>query len=398
MADIKPEHKERLKEIIHRLHEGADAEELRGEFAELLQDVGPTQISELESELIEEGLPEREIRRLCDVHLSLFQTSLEALPKEEVPKGHPVDLLRRENEAILQAIEEARTLLEGLSDEAPEKKWEEMKGLLEDVGEVEKHYLRQENELFSFLERNGVEGPPKVLWTLHDDARDLLKEVKEAVQGRHLQETVDKGRRLLNLVEDTAYKEENILFPMSLEVLGDEDWLKIKRGGREVGYALIAPENYWLPEIPVESPQAEASKGEAKALTLDMGALTLEQVNLLLKHAPVDMTFVDEDDEVRFYSEGPDRIFPRTPGIIGRKVQNCHPPDSVDVVEEILNEFKAGKRNEAEFWLTLEGRFIHIRYFAVRDENGEYRGVLEVTQDVTEIRELEGERQLLDWE
>jgi DUF438 domain-containing protein len=128
------------------------------------------------------------------------------------------------------------------------------------------------------------------------------------------------------------------------------------------------------------------------------GQLTLEQVNLIFTHLPVDLSFVDETDEVRFYSEGPERIFPRTPEVIGRKVQNCHPPKSVHMVQAILDEFRAGKQDTAEFWIEMQGKFLHIRYFAIRDRDGEYRGCLEVSQDVTGIRALEGERRLLQWE
>ena len=132
-------------------------------------------------------------------------------------------------------------------------------------------------------------------------------------------------------------------------------------------------------------------------LTLDTGTLTAEQVNLILTHLPVDVTFVDEKDEVRYYSATKERIFARAPGIIGKRVQDCHPPDSIHVVNRILDEFKAGAKDVAEFWMTLGEKFVHIRYFALRDGDGEYRGTMEVSQELTDIRTLEGERRLLDW-
>ena len=126
--------------------------------------------------------------------------------------------------------------------------------------------------------------------------------------------------------------------------------------------------------------------------------MTVEQVNMMLKHLPVDISFVDENDEVRYYSATKDRIFPRSPGVIGRKVQNCHPPKSFAMVQKILDEFRAGRRDKADFWIQMKGRFLLIQYFAVRDEQGVYKGTLEVSQDVTDIRKLEGQKRLLDWE
>ena len=134
------------------------------------------------------------------------------------------------------------------------------------------------------------------------------------------------------------------------------------------------------------------------SLSLDTGQLSVEQINIMLKHLPVDVSFVDASDELRYYSDTPQRIFARTPAVIGRKVQNCHPPKSVHVVQKIIDAFRAKEKDTAEFWIELKGRFIHIRYFAMRDKEGNYRGTLEVSQDVTEIRKLEGERRLLDWE
>jgi len=133
------------------------------------------------------------------------------------------------------------------------------------------------------------------------------------------------------------------------------------------------------------------------SIGLDTGALTIEQVNLMLKHLPVDVSFVDETDTVAYYSASPNRIFSRVPAVIGRKVQKCHPPESVHIVDRILDAFRRGEKSSAEFWIPLGGKFVLIRYFAMRDGQGAYRGCLEVSQDVTSIRTLEGQKRLLDW-
>ncbi len=132
------------------------------------------------------------------------------------------------------------------------------------------------------------------------------------------------------------------------------------------------------------------------SIPLKTGALSPEQVNLLLTNLPVDVTYVDENDTVLFYAETKERIFRRTPAVIGRKVQNCHPPASVDKVVRIVEDFRSGKRDKAEFWIQMNGKFIFISYYAIRDEQGKYRGTLEVTQDLTHLRELQGERRLLE--
>jgi hypothetical protein len=192
-------------------------------------------------------------------------------------------------------------------------------------------------------------------------------------------------------------KEEKVLFPMCLEMLDDADWAKVKKGEEEIGYAWIAPAPAWPAAAGPAVPDAPAAD-TGTDLVLDTGVLTAEQIDLMLTHLPVDISFVDENDTVRYYSATAERIFPRSPGVIGRKVQNCHPPKSVDVVERILAAFRAGERDEADFWIESRGKFIHIRYLAMRDKQGTYRGTLGVTQDATALRALRGERRLLDWD
>jgi DUF438 domain-containing protein len=209
-----------------------------------------------------------------------------------------------------------------------------------------------------------------------------------------LAETVATLKGLLTAIRDMIYKEEHILFPMSLETLTESDWTKVKQGEEEIGYAWIKPNGEW-------PPQAEAGEERAigtEKIHLDTGDLSKDLINLMLTHLPVDLTLVDENDRVAYYSQGKERIFPRSPGIIGREVQKCHPPESVHIVNTILDEFKAGKKDVAEFWIQVGGKFIYIRYFALRSPDGAYKGCLEVSQDITEIRHLEGERRLLDWE
>ena len=201
------------------------------------------------------------------------------------------------------------------------------------------------------------------------------------------------------------YKEERILFPTALQKLDESDWLGMHAQEADIGFSYVTRGSEWPEKQDVAANKNVETKNKkpqsnlednTMQFPLETGDLTIAQINLMLTHLPVDITYVDANDEVRFFSNTPERIFQRTAAIIGRKVQNCHPPQSMDKVQEILDDFKAGKRNRAEFWIQMNGMFIHIEYFALRGANGEYKGTLEVSQDLTHLRELEGEKRLLD--
>lgn len=377
-----------LKSIIKDLHDGVDKQQLIKRFQELIKDVAPTEIAHMEQKLMAEGMHQEEIKRLCDVHVEVFKSALEHKVVPGLPAGHPVHTLMLENRAAEEIIRD----IEMLHDLNQEK--ERLVSLLANLSAIDTHYVRKENQLFPILETKGISGPSKVMWALHDDIRAMLKDVKAKTDSGAVKPIELKALR--HMINDMIYKEEHILFPMTLDTLSEEDWARVRKGEEEVGFAWIEPVRDWEPSK--GALQQEILSEKIGSLNLDTGQLTPEQVNLLLTHLPVDISFVDENDEVAYYSQTADRIFPRSPGIIGRKVQNCHPPKSVDVVEKILAEFKAGNRDSSEFWIQMKGKFIHIRYFAVRDRNGKYRGTLEVSQDVTGIRKLQGDQRLLDWD
>jgi hypothetical protein len=275
--------------------------------------------------------------------------------------------------------------------------------LIERLSEIDIHYTRKENQLFPMLEAHHFSGPSQVMWSIHDDIRANLKQARQGIANSDPQGTLTPLKEAIQAIRDMIYKEEHILFPASLDMLSEPEWIKVKEGEADIGFAWVVPDTGW-PEDIIEAPEelppepAEVLAEVAGALGLDTGRMTLEQINLMLTHLPVDLTFVDENDRVAYYSEGPERIFPRSPAIIGREVRNCHPPKSVHLVNQILDAFKSGSRDTAEFWIELGGKFIYIRYFAVRDASGYYRGCLEVSQDLTKIRKLEGQQRLLDWE
>ncbi len=392
---------ETLKDIIRRLHQGGDVEEQKRRFGELIKDVSPAEISKMEQTLIEEGMPAEEVKRLCDVHVQVFKESLAGQPLPAAIPGHPLHTLLEENRVLDKHLASWNRLLDRL--EARGADWTSLQGgvsaSLENLAEVEKHYLRKENQLFPLLEAKGVSGPSKVMWAIHDDIRVMLRDLRPRLDGENVPQFIAAGRKLSTAMADMIYKEEKILLPMSLESLDDTDWARVKRGEEEIGYAWVRPGTDWRPAVSPEGlPPLPAYQRSGALVELATGALTPEQINLMLTHLPVDITFVDETDTVRYYSGTPERIFPRSPAVIGRQVQNCHPPASVHLVKRILAAFRQGSRSSAEFWIQLNGRFVLIRYFAVRDAGGAYRGCLEVSQDATAIRGLQGERRLLDWE
>ena len=389
--------KEVLKGLIRDLHASGDVAEIRERFRRLVGDVSAVEISRMEQELITEGLPVEEVKKLCDVHVSVFQESLEGQTAPEMTPGHPVHTFKYENFAAGEVLD---LLAEAVKALPEEEALARARSFFEQLAEVNKIYLRKENLLFPFLEKHGVSGPSKVMWATHDDIRARLKELKQALQEGNTQRIRELFGPLAEVIKQMFYKDEHILYPTALKVLSEAEWVAIRDQSEEIGYCLIRPGGQWRPtvaqaaELP-KTPAYAAPPSEGR-VALDTGALTAEQVNLLLKNLPVDVTFVDEEDTVRYFSQTPERIFARTPAIIGRKVQNCHPPKSVDIVNRLLEDFKAGRRNVAEFWIQMAGKFIHIRYFALRDAAGKYRGTIEVSQDISPLRKLEGERRLLD--
>lgn len=392
-----------LKKIILDLHEGKSVEEVKGRFQELIKDIAPTEISNMEQALISEGLPVDEVKRLCDVHTAVFMDSLDQQQPAETTPGHPVHTFKKENRAVEEVMNtRLRPALEKLESGDKAHALPDLRLGLSFLGNIEKHYTRKENLLFPFLEKYGVTGPTSVMWGVDDDIRAKFKETLSLASVHEadldsaavLQGTLE----LLSQVDSMIYKEENILFPMCMDLLTEEEWGQIANQSAEIGYCLVEPDNLWVPgkhEAKAEK-QKDMSSTPEGYLKLDTGILTLKEINFMLRTLPVDITFVDKDDTVKYFSQGKERIFLRSPAIIGRKVQNCHPPASVHIVEKIVEELKAGTRDHADFWIQMQGMFVYIRYFAVRDENGEYLGTLEVTQNIKGIKELEGEKRLAD--
>lgn len=398
-----------LKHVIKQLHQGGGEalERVKAQLKELVRQTDAAEIAAMEQELIADGMPVEEVHSMCDLHAQVLREIMVQAPAPALAPGHPVDTFRRENEAISEAAGRMRAAVADLRRRPDGAALEEtllrMRQAAHDLTDVDKHYQRKENLLFSCLEKYGITGPSRVMWRKDDEARQLLKRVVRVLAEKDL--TLDAALELadstaepaLSEIEGMVFKEENILFPMALQTLTEEDWGRIWQDSPTYGWCLVEPREGYEPPAPAVPPPP-APVGAGQSLAFPTGHLTPAQLRGLLGVLPLDLTFVDADDRVRYFSEGPERIFTRSKAILGRKVQHCHPPGSVHVVEQIVSDFRSGKRDVAEFWINFRGRMVHIRYFAVRDPDGQYAGTLEVTQDLTPLRALEGERRLLEYD
>lgn len=414
------ERQEALKGIIKDLHAGAAVKDLRKRFAALIKDTSAEEIADMENALIQEGFPVEEIQRLCEVHAEVFDKSLRKAGKPSKIPGHPVHTYLEENREARRRLKEMKRALRKIKEKSPgDREIQAFRERFEAFLEIEKHYARKENQLFPPLEATGFTGPTKVMWGKHDEIRAHIKSAADRLAAGDWAGLKDRFGTLASAVKKMMFLEERILFPTSVRKLKTADWIRIKNGEPAIGYAWIRPSAVWDTRLAesMSAPAAEPSPGAEEppsvvagpaepspapapeTVRLSQGRLTPGQIDLMLRRLPVDITFVDENDRVAYYSDGKERIFPRSPEIIGRKVQNCHPPKSVHVVNEIVRAFKEGTKDVAEFWIQREGGpFVHIRYFAVRDGAGAYRGTIEVSQDIAPLRALQGERRLLNWE
>jgi PAS domain S-box-containing protein len=394
---------EALKEIIRRLHGGASPEEVREEFKEAIRGLGPADIAKAEEELIREGIPREEIHKLCDAHISALREAIEG-EGPRVPEWHPVRILMGEHEIILKFAGELRDISKRAKSAGDFASFggeaDRLGRVLEGLKDSASHYAREENVLFPYLERHGITQPPAIMWMEHDEIRGIEKGLYEIFEMRgsmRFREFSDRlegaAASLADKLSSHFYKENSILFPTALEVLGGGEWRDVRRQFDELGYCGFTPR-------PIEM-GAEGAGGisprpmEEGILAFETGTLSKEEVEAILDTIPVDITFVDKDDAVRYFNQSKGRTFIRTKAVIGRKVQQCHPQKSLHVVNRILEEFKDGSRDVAEFWIDMKGRLIYIRYFPVRDKGGRYLGCIEVTQDITDVKKIEGEKRLL---
>ncbi|MFN8240482.1 MAG: DUF438 domain-containing protein [Bacteroidales bacterium] len=399
------ERKKRLKELILKLHAGESQEIVRQQLLESLSQIPYGEVVEVEQELISEGLPAEEVLKLCDAHSAVLEGNIDLSSSKKIPEGHPVDVMINENSELKKVILEIDIILNEISvdDEINiEKSVLKLRSLFNRLFDVDKLYRRKEYLLFPFLENQGITGPPKVMWGKHDEIRDLIKGSIELLQTPSIsrEELIASSEIILfpaiKGVVDMTKKEEEILFPMALDKLSESEWYEISKQSLQIGFCLYDPPKEWKPLWVKEDSVNELNK-TGQNIQLPSGSFTVEELLAIMNTLPVDMTFVDKEDKVKYFSQGEERIFQRNRAILNRDVRHCHPPASAHIVDKIIEDFKSGKEDQAPFWINTGGKMIHIAYFALRNEKGEYLGTLEVSHDISGYRKLEGDQRILSY-
>ena len=399
------ERKKKLKELILKLHQGESQLQVRKELMQSLSQIPYGEVVEVEQELISEGLPEDEVLKLCDVHSAVLHGNIDLTMSKKIPEGHPLDVMKNENRELLKLAGQIDQTIRDISynhDIDLQSNMLKLRGMFNNLYDVDKLYQRKEYLLFPYLENQGITGPPKVMWGKHDEIRELIKGSIELLQTENMtREEFSASAELILIpaikgVIDMTIKEENILFPMTLDKLTEGDWYEISKQSLEIGYCLYDPPKDWKPEWAIEETVDQKQK-TGEQIQLPSGSFTVEELLAMLNTLPVDMTFVDRNDKVKYFSQSKDRIFQRNRAILNRDVRHCHPPSSTHIVDKIIEDFKSGKESRAPFWINMGGKMIYIEYFALRNENEEYIGTLEVSHDVSGYRTLKGEQRILSY-
>jgi uncharacterized protein len=394
MASTDSKKKKLVAGIIRQLHEGLSVEEAKQRILNEVGTLSSADITTIEQSLIDEGVSPDEIKRFCNVHALLFEAALEETVATPESSGHPVNVLRRENREIEKLTAGLKRAAQELGGPGQTHALASVRTHIEKLAGVEGHYAIKENAIFPYLEKNGFPGPSKVMWGKHNEVRAMLKAAAATVEAGRPDPAALEA--LAAEIDGMIFKEENILFPAALERISVKEWVEILKACDEIGYPYVRRGGLHDALAETEKLEEQADTMDAGEIVLPTGRFALEELTAALNALPIDITFVDADDKVKYFSQSKDRFFVRAKSVIGRNVENCHPPQSVHKVKEIVEAFKKGTRDHADFWIRLNGKLVYIRYFAVRDPVGSYLGTLEVTQDLTDIMKLEGERRLLD--
>ena len=383
----------KLQEVSKMILETGNARPFILANLDFIPTVVPTDFITLFDEIIQQGAPMEDIKTLTNKLLNIFHIPINDFKRLVPPSGSFLDVLEQNNREMEQVLDEIRPVFKAFVKDADNAALrDELSRLFGKLEIFAKHYIIKENVLFPVIEKAWPDYRClQIMWSFHDDIRRNIKSVLE-----QLMQTEIDPKQFNRCVGDVffnmlaiKFREERILFPYMLSTIDENQLNSLQGEAFELGYPYVQPPR---PLIKEEKPDIESGMAN-----LGTGILTIEQIKLIFNHLPVDITFVDEQNKVKYFSSPAKRIFPRTVAVIGRDVSNCHPKESVHVVEQIVESFRKGEKSQADFWIKMRGEFILIQYFAVRDALGNYKGVIEVSQEVSEIRALEGEKRLLDW-
>ena len=379
------ERQEKLKELMLRLHQGEKEEIIQEEFNQYFDSISPYEIQVMERNLMQEGITYEEIMRLCKIHASLMSAKVESgegMPDFE-KEGHPVMVLKKENLALRGAIDRIERLLQAYVSSKDEELLKGLKRQISLLDQFENHYLRKEYALFPIMESKGITAPPKVMWGVHDEIREIYINFKQAFD-EQADDVMDQFLAAKEELLEMIFKEENILIPMVAQAFHVDDWEKMAQDTPQYGYCIVTPEAEWKVEKKPSTIQSKEEIQETGDIPLSTGSLSLEQLDLLLNLLPMELSFVDKDNIVKYYNEGngEEKIFKRTKSAIGRDVINCHPPKSHAIVKQLFEQLRSGQKEKEEMWFKKEDKMIHVTYHAVRNAQGEYMGVLEYVQNI----------------
>ena len=384
------ERQEILKNLMLRLHAGEDKEVIQEEFNEVFDEISPYEIQLMERNLMSEGITFAEIMSLCNVHANLMgsKVNTQTTVADFEQPGHPVHVMKMENLAIRGALDRVERLLVNFletKDSTIEKGLRRQISLLD---QFENHYQRKEYAMFPIMEKKGITAPPKVMWGVHDQIRDLYRDFKKALNDGK-ESTLEEFQIARDEMLEMIQKEENILIPMVEQVFHVDDWETIASQSPDYGYCIVKPEKEWAVKksfSPVKEETQVESEGD---IPLSTGSLSLKELNLILNLLPMELSFVDAQNIVKYYNEGngEEKIFKRTPSAIGRDVILCHPPRVHETVQTIFEQLKSKQKEKEEMWFKTEDKMVHVTYHAVWDEEGKYMGCLEYVQDIKPLVE-----------
>lgn len=406
MSEYKNNSKKRVDELLAfslGMMSGEDGKKLLEKYHDAIEHVTPHDMLELEDRQMQMGIKPKAIKKDVEKVINTFFKKLEKYSWEKPDENSFLYYLMLENSAFKFKLNQVKKILKsykGVEESEIEQLKRDLTEPFNEFQEFESHYVKKENILFPFLEnRWNNYRPLTVMWSLHDDIRKKLKEIIALLKSKESswKDLIKTISQYYFLVFGMIQKEDYIIYPVASETVSDQEWEEMHSQSFEYPFPFIEKPKKTEKKVTPKQRDITRIDGEL-SFKSETGELNLEQILLLLNNLPVDITFVDENDRVKFFSRPKERFFPRSPAIIGRAVHNCHPPESVHIVEKIVSSFKSGEKDNAQFWITLKGKFILIKYFALRNSNNEYKGVLEVSQDVTDIRELKGEKRLLDWD
>ncbi|WP_321281194.1 PAS domain-containing protein [Marinifilum fragile] len=389
---------------------GKNGKELISTHQEAIDHLCPNDIIQVVHRLVEEDLPMGDLKIGINKSLNVFHNVILDHEKPELELNHFLGILMRENRELEKRLGEIKPLVKSFNKAQTEEQLkndlQEISVRIEEFAEFEKHYSRKENIFFPYFENQYPEYKCLgVMWSIHDDIRRIRKELLQALGAD--QPDLNLINKLIGdlffLMYTIIFREEYLLFPVALNAVSSDLWDEMNQQSVELGFSFIDTPVFSQEQkskesklFALEGEELDARQLGNTLLNFDTGLMTLDQAMMLLNHLPVDITMIDENDRVRFFSNPKDRFFTRSKAIIGRTVQNCHPPESVHVVDELLKAFKSGAKDSEPFWIQMQGRFILIQYFALRDEEGNYKGCIEVSQDLTELKKLEGEKRLME--